>query len=391
MAPDSAGDDDETLESHVRAPTTDKPNTKRVNFSVDTTKAQVFKADDDSDPNTYLKVPISSLNEDRDGDELSEDGMESLLSQVSGDPVGLFPNHGMDPDTAMYDFREVFGAWEDGEMDGKDTFGTVRLKRVAPDSDELVDDAKQLVNSVEQDMPVGFSIGFGWDEKDAEELDSGGMRFHDLDLMEISAVGIPSNPSAVVQAGTEIAASVKSAGLDPTSLDTDRLTKSLRESMSTKEEDEEDDDEEMEQEQEGDGEKQLDEEALESIQSTVASVVETHADAIVADVMESLAGEMEEDEEDEEETEEGDTDDDEEEDEEEYDTAEAEKLAGEVEKLRGTVEQQSTEIETLKSDLAESAGKKGGMEPTEGKTDEEEEADEETKQMPPEEWAAGIK
>jgi len=45
--------------------------------------------------------------------------------------------------------------------------GEVRLREV---DGELHPDAQELVNLIEQDMPVGFSIGFGWDEKDAEEL-----------------------------------------------------------------------------------------------------------------------------------------------------------------------------------------------------------------------------
>lgn len=384
MAPDQPGDEsDSALESHVRAPTTDKPNTKRVDFSVDTSKATV-KADDETGYTT-LRVPVSSLNEDRDGDKISADGMESLVAQVSDAPVGLFPNHGMDPGTAMYDFREVFGAWEGGELEDDTAFGEVRLL-TKPDSDELMDDGKALKNLIEQDAPVGFSIGFGWDEKDAEELENGGMRFNDLDLMEISAVGIPSNPSAVVQAGTEIAASVKDAGLDPAAVDTDRLTKSLQQSMSSKENDDEDEEEEeqdSEQEQEQRG-TELDEETLESIQSTVQSVVGTHADAIVADVMEALADGM--DRGDDEETDGADEGDEEEEETESADDDEDDEKAAEIEELRA-------ELETLKSDVAESAGKKGGMTPAEGKgdrDDEEPDADSETKQTPPDEWAEGL-
>jgi hypothetical protein len=210
----------------VQTPNTDKPNTKRVRFDVDTSKSEVTQSDDGE---TRLKVPVSSLQQDRDNDEIADDGMDSLLSQVNEQPIGLFPNHGMDPESAMYDFREMFGAWESGSLEEDQTYGEVRLLRKSPDSEELVEDAQTLVNLVEQDMPVGFSIGFGWDEKDVEERDDGGLIFHDMDLMEISAVGIPSNPEAVV--GASVAKALSESGIDGSAVDTDTLTQSLKESM----------------------------------------------------------------------------------------------------------------------------------------------------------------
>jgi len=104
----------DTQES-VQRPTTDKSNTKRINFSVDSKNAEVINTDD----TTRLSVPISSLQDDRDGDQITQDGMDSLIGQVNSDAVGLFPNHGMDPSSSMYDFRDIFGAWESAYVRGR--------------------------------------------------------------------------------------------------------------------------------------------------------------------------------------------------------------------------------------------------------------------------------
>jgi len=73
--------------------------------------------------------PVSSLKDDRDGDKLSDKGIESLVGQVKNEPIGLHPNHGMDPGTGHYDWRDVFGAWEDAEVDNETTMAKVRLER----------------------------------------------------------------------------------------------------------------------------------------------------------------------------------------------------------------------------------------------------------------------
>lgn len=339
-----------------KPPETDKAHTKRVEFDVDTTKATVVKQEDG--PNTYLKVPVSSLAEDRDGDELSDDGMNRLLTQLEQRPVGLFPNHGQDPGSAHYDFREMFGAWEGGELDGDDTaFGDVRLLRVDKDSEELVDDAEKLVNRVEQNMPVGFSIGFGWDEKDAEEKSDGGYVFHDLDLMEVSAVGIPSNPEAVVQAGQNVARAIKSAGVDVGNVDPDTLAHALKESMS-EESGGDSEEEDAAKETEEQDVKQMDEEQVQEALSTFSEYVQSHMDAAMEEAREDLlSGDGEE------ETEEADDDGEEEEEEDEGKDAE-------IEELR-------QELEAVKTQAAESSERKG-MEPHEGKGEsEEEESDDE--------------
>jgi hypothetical protein len=321
----------------VQTPNTDKPNTKRVRFDVDTSKSEVTQSDDGE---TRLKVPVSSLQQDRDNDEIADDGMDSLLSQVNEQPIGLFPNHGMDPESAMYDFREMFGAWESGSLEEDQTYGEVRLLRKSPDSEELVDDAQTLVNLVEQDMPVGFSIGFGWDEKDVEERDDGGLIFHDMDLMEISAVGIPSNPEAVV--GASVAKALSESGIDGKAVDTDTLTQSLKNAMS----DDETSDSENESEQKDEqSTKQLDDETAEKLANQINSVVQGHFEAMQSEIVETITDGMDEDEEEDGEETEAEDGDDEEEDEDEDKVAQLE-----------------AELEALKDELAESQGRKTGME-----------------------------
>jgi hypothetical protein len=174
---------------------------KRVNFRVKGSNLELTKQEDGE---VYVNVPIQATSEDRDGDVITDKGQERILEQLESGEVPLVPNHGVGAGAATYDFRDIFGQFVGGEMMDGTTVGRARLREGSEMADELQD-------LLEQDMPVGFSVGFIPTE--TEERGEGGMLVDDLDLMEVSAVGVPSNPDAVPQAMGGAVAAAKQAGL----------------------------------------------------------------------------------------------------------------------------------------------------------------------------------
>lgn len=163
---------------------------------------------------TLIRVPISSTAVDRDGDEFSMAGLESMAAALRSGKVPLYLDHGRLPNgTRLYGALDMVGAWIDGEIDGDKLYGTAFIEP----GNWLGD---TLVRKISAGLPIGFSAGFWVNE--AREKPNGGLIFDDVSLWEVSAVGIPSNPDAVNSAA--VAAVVKSlrikAGLEPEGDDT---------------------------------------------------------------------------------------------------------------------------------------------------------------------------
>ena len=327
---------------------TGKAHTTGITF-----KAENSTLKEDGDE-TRITVPVSGLSEDRDGDKFSEDGLKALVEQINSEGIPMFANHGLDTNTGMhaYRFEDIMGRWEAADRDGEVVNATATLR-------DGHDSAEALKDLLKQDMPVGFSVGFGWDESDAEERGEGGMQFDNADLMEISPVGIPSNPDAVVETSGAIAEAMKSAGVDAGALDPDTLAHAIKQSMS-EESGGDSEEEDAAKETEEQDVKQMDEEQVQEALSTFAEYAQSHMDAAIEEAREDLlSGDGEE------ETEEADDDGEEEEEEDE----EKDALKSEIEELR-------QELEAVKTQAAESSERKG-MEPHEGKGESEEEEESE--------------
>ena len=185
---------------------------------------------------TLIRVPISSTTEDRDGDEFSLAGLESMLAGLKSGKVPLYLDHGFRESGArLYGALDMLGAWIDGEIEGNTLYGTAFL-----DPDNWL--ARELARKIEAGLPVGFSVGFGVIK--SRNKDNGGLIFDEVSLWEVSAVGIPSNPDAVNSAAVQ--AVVKSlrikAGLEPE--DMKRKTKEGEEPKEEEREEEEEQEEE---------------------------------------------------------------------------------------------------------------------------------------------------
>jgi hypothetical protein len=291
---------------------------KRVNFRVKGSNLELTKQEDGE---VFVNVPIQATSEDRDGDVITDKGQERILEQLESGEVPLVPNHGVGAGAATYDFRDIFGQFVGGEMMDGTTVGRARLREGSEMADELQD-------LLEQDMPVGFSVGFIPTE--TEERGEGGMLVDDLDLMEVSAVGVPSNPDAVPQAMGGAVAAAKQAGLDRDEI-VSRVEKAF-ETVDTMKQEDDNDSESKEEE----NLKQMTAEDVENAMSVVSSkmseAMSEAMDEAEDEIMSMLEDEeMEEDEMDEDEDEDMDTDatDGDEEDEEEMGLDDSDKTVSE--------------------------------------------------------------
>jgi len=186
-----------------------------------------------------IRVPISSTSIDRDGDEFSTDGLESMLSALKTGKIPYFLDHGYtDTGVRNYGALDMIGAWLDGEIVDNVLYGTAFIE---PGNWR----GEELARKLEMGMPIGHSVGFG--PIKGRDRPGGGQIFDEVSLWEVSAVGIPSNPDAVNSAAVQ--AVVKSLRVKA-GLETDEMKRK------TKEEGEEPKEEEREEEEDQEEEKQ---------------------------------------------------------------------------------------------------------------------------------------
>jgi hypothetical protein len=212
------------------APTT---KTKAIDIAPGHVKAWQAQLTESGPEVTLIRVPISSTVVDRDGDEFSMAGLESMAAALRSGKVPLYLDHGQLPNgTRLYGALDMVGAWINGEIEGDKLYGTAFLEP----GNWLGD---TLIRKIDVGLPIGFSAGFWVNE--AREKPNGGLIFDDVSLWEVSAVGIPSNPDAVNSAA--VAAVVKSLRVKA-GLETDEMKRKTKE---TEEEPKEEEQEEEKQ------------------------------------------------------------------------------------------------------------------------------------------------
>lgn len=213
------------------------PELKTKSFAATPEQVKVWKARlVEAGPEvTLIRVPISSTTEDRDGDEFSLAGLESMLAGLKSGKIPLYLDHGFRESGArLYGALDMLGAWIDGEIEGSTLYGTAFL-----DTDTWM--AGDLARKIEAGLPMGFSVGFGIVK--SRSKDNGGLIFDEVSLWEVSAVGIPSNPDAVNSAAVQ--AVVKSLRVK-VGLETDEMKRKTKETEEDPSEEEKQDEEEQE-------------------------------------------------------------------------------------------------------------------------------------------------
>lgn len=229
------------------------PELKTKSFTATPEQVKVWKARlvETGPEVTLIRVPISSTSVDRDGDEFSMEGLESMLAALKTGKIPYFLDHGFtDTGVRNYGALDMIGAWFDGEVEGNVLYGTAFIE---PGNWR----GEELARKLEMGMPIGHSVGFG--DIKGRDKPNGGLIFDEVSLWEVSAVGIPSNPDAVNSAA--IAECIKSlrvkAGLEA---DMKRKTKADEEEEEEKQQEEEKQPESCEEEEEKQPEPEEDEE-----------------------------------------------------------------------------------------------------------------------------------
>lgn len=171
--------------------------------------------EESEDGKPRITVPISSTAPHRsDGKIMTEEALEGMAEQLESGEVGLWDDHGLSTLTGWREYRreDMYGRWVAGEVDEDGVlWGTAELMAGRPE-------AATLVEQLDQDMPVGFSVGYQplQEEMLAVDGDEDGDKTRhimEVDLWETSPVGIPDNPNAIAAAGA-IAAELDRADAD---------------------------------------------------------------------------------------------------------------------------------------------------------------------------------
>lgn len=131
---------------------------------------------------TLLRIPISSESLDRDEDRFSERGLQSIVEQVRAEMPPIRPDHN------YMEWDDQLGTQLDAELEGDVVYAYVRPNLAT-------EQGRKMLEMAQAGQALRFSAGFAVNE--SEELDDDGRLFHDVDIVEASAVSIQSNPDAV--------------------------------------------------------------------------------------------------------------------------------------------------------------------------------------------------
>lgn len=256
-----------------------------------TTKAVVKHTKQDGVEKTTIELPFSSLEEDRDGDNFSIEGLKDLVDQINSKRIPLYLNHGWGDGPAIYDVMDMLGYWKDARIDD-DSISWASM--VFDEGDER---ATVLARKIEAGLPIGVSVGFIPLDTDTGKR---GQILNKTDLLEMSTVGIPSNRQAVHTNGLDsiVGLVAKRFGLVPKdNSEEDNMTnKEVKDAKM-----EENDEEEKTDEEEGEAEEKL---TLASIKELLAennklllAALKPAEDEDDADAEEKAEGEDDEEEE----------------------------------------------------------------------------------------------
>lgn len=255
------------------------------------------------------QVPFSSLSEDRDGDKFSEEGLKDMVAQINSSKIPCFADHGFGDSWAIYSVLDMLGYWQNAEIDEE---GMAYADLVLQEKDER---GAVIAEKIDAGLPISFSVGFI-----PKNMDAGkdGEVFNSCDLLEISAVGIPSNPDAVNMDSLNAISAVVAKSLGITfNMNTDntpegsqmKLTDEQKAALKAEEEaaakaaeDEEDEEEKQEGDDEDTPDDEEDSEALteETLRSILAEELAPIKDALAEALADKDKGEGGDDEDEEE-------------------------------------------------------------------------------------------
>jgi hypothetical protein len=205
-------------------------DTQRRTHSADPDRVEVREAtdEDDSDGQFRIRMPVSSTLEARDGEAFSRSRLEGWVRQIESGDVGVFLDHGRNASTgSRYSALGKLGYWADPSVEDRDGGAELVADAVLMDPAELNADVGGLRAALatlraqaEAGVPLASSVG--WSE-DTGDRDLPG----DSDLLEISIVGIPSDPNTTT-ASTDHAALARAVSTAADGFDPDAFAEAYR-------------------------------------------------------------------------------------------------------------------------------------------------------------------
>jgi hypothetical protein len=151
-----------------------------------------------------IRMPVTSTGEARDGEAFTRDRVEGFRDQIAESRVPLFLDHGRGgPGETRYSQLRKVGYWDAPSIEERNGTTELDADAVLVDPDTLADDVGEIRAALswlraqaEAGLPIASSVG--WSEATGERDLPG-----DADLLEISIVGIPSDPRTTTTAGSE--------------------------------------------------------------------------------------------------------------------------------------------------------------------------------------------
>ncbi|MEF8907090.1 MAG: hypothetical protein V5A13_04445 [Haloarculaceae archaeon] len=171
----------------------------------------------DGDGRFRIRMPVSSTAEARDGEAFGRDRLRGFADQIADGDVGVFLDHGRSgPGDSRYSALSKVGYWAEPEVTDRDAGADLVADAVLMDPAELdadVGDLREALATLKAQAELGVPLAssVGWSESTGDRDVPGG-----ADLLEISIVGIPSDPRTTTADAGEpaLARAVSAASTD---------------------------------------------------------------------------------------------------------------------------------------------------------------------------------
>jgi hypothetical protein len=167
----------------------------RSHFEASGDAVDVRAGEDDGDGLFRVRMPVSSTAEARDGDSFTRDRLRGFRDQIDAGDIGVFLDHGRNESTgSRYSALGKVGYWDSPEVADRDAGADLVADAVLMDPAELdasVGDVREALATLKAQAELGVPLAssVGWSEDTGDRDEPGG-----ADLLEISIVGIPSDP-----------------------------------------------------------------------------------------------------------------------------------------------------------------------------------------------------
>lgn len=105
----------------------------------------------------FLEVITTGIKFDREGQRMAQTAVNDIMKAHQSGVVPAFSNHGISKNAVLpfktYLWQDIIGKWTDANQEGENVRSVLQLNGANPDADLL------WRYTVEEKMPVGFSIG----------------------------------------------------------------------------------------------------------------------------------------------------------------------------------------------------------------------------------------